>query len=87
LPELENETGTTGNYGLLDQIAALKWVHENIAAFGGGPGAITAAGQSFGSGASYHILNSPLSKGQIKGVIAESGIKDPYDPEHGGIRQ
>ncbi|KGO43116.1 Carboxylesterase, type B [Penicillium expansum] len=80
LPELENETGTTGNYGLLDQIAALKWVHENIAAFGGDPEAITAAGQSFGSGASYHILNSPLSKGLIKGVIAESGLKDPYDP-------
>ncbi|KAJ5813667.1 uncharacterized protein N7503_000417 [Penicillium pulvis] len=80
LSELEKETGATGNYGLLDSIAALKWVHENIAAFGGDPDAITAAGQSFGAGVSYHILNSHLTKGLIKGVIAESGIKDPYDP-------
>ncbi|KAJ5657491.1 uncharacterized protein N7484_001140 [Penicillium longicatenatum] len=80
LSELEEETGVTGNYILLDSIAALKWVHENIAAFGGDPDAITAAGQSFGAGMSYHLLNSHLSKGLIKGAIAESGIKDPYDP-------
>ncbi|PYH89048.1 carboxylesterase [Aspergillus ellipticus CBS 707.79] len=85
LHELAEETGATGNYGLLDQIQALKWVHENIAAFGGDAEAITVAGQSFGSGASYHIVNSPLSKGLIKGAIAESGLKDPYDPDMWGF--
>ncbi|OOF91965.1 hypothetical protein ASPCADRAFT_56460 [Aspergillus carbonarius ITEM 5010] len=84
LHQLANETGATGNYGLLDQIQALKWVHENIAAFGGDPDLITVAGQSFGSGAAYHIVNSPLTKGLIKGAIAESGLKDPYDPDMWG---
>ena len=59
LHELAEETGATGNYGLLDQIEALKWVYENIAAFGGDPESITVAGQSFGSGAVYHMVNSP----------------------------
>ncbi|RAK89654.1 carboxylesterase [Aspergillus costaricaensis CBS 115574] len=81
LHELAEETGATGNYGLLDQIEALKWVYENIAAFGGEPESITVAGQSFGSGAAYHLVNSPRTKGMIKGAIAESGLKDPYDPD------
>lgn len=81
LHELAEETGATGNYGILDQIEALKWVSENIAAFGGDPESITVAGQSFGSGAVYHLVNSPRTKGMIKGAIAESGLKDPYDPD------
>ncbi|KAI1324459.1 alpha/beta-hydrolase [Xylariaceae sp. FL0255] len=82
LPELYEESGnlTTGNYGFLDQVAALKWVHENIAAFGGDPEHITAVGQSAGSAEVYHFVNSPLAKGLIVGAIAESGIRDPRDP-------
>lgn len=85
LPELsaENARNISGNYGLLDQIEVLKWIKENIAAFGGNPDRVTTVGQSFGSGAVLHQINSPLGKGLIVGVIAESGIKDPYDPEMG----
>lgn len=87
LPELADESGinATGNYGLLDQIEVTKWVHKNIASFGGDPDSIVVGGQSFGSGAAYHIVNSPLAKGLIKGAIAESGIKDPYDPDLWGF--
>jgi len=66
---------------MLDQFAALNWVRANIAAFGGDPDHITAIGQSAGSAAVYHIVNSPLTKGLIVGAIAESGIRNPYDPE------
>ncbi|KAH6884887.1 carboxylesterase [Thelonectria olida] len=82
LPELWEESGnvTTGNYGMLDQVAALKWVHANIADFGGDPDRITTVGQSAGSAVVYHTVNSPLAKGLIVGAIAESGIQDPRDP-------
>ncbi|OJJ42463.1 hypothetical protein ASPZODRAFT_76809 [Penicilliopsis zonata CBS 506.65] len=82
LPALaaEDAKNVSGNYGLLDQIRLVHWVRDNIAAFGGDPDRITVSGQSFGAGATYHTVNSPLTKGLIKGAIAESGIKDPYDP-------
>ncbi|KAF7932824.1 uncharacterized protein EAE98_004123 [Botrytis deweyae] len=86
-PELSAEmykatgSNSSGNWGQLDQIHALKWVHANIAAFGGDPDHITVMGQSAGSAAVYHFVNSPLSKGLIVGAIAESGTRDPYDPE------
>lgn len=75
LPELNEESprNVSGNYGLLDQIEILKWIKANIAAFGGNPDHVTIIGQSFGSGASLHALNSPLAKGLIAGAIAESG--------------
>ena len=74
-PELSTEApyGASGNYGLLDQNAALKWVHQNITAFGGDPKKITIAGESAGSIGVSQQMASPLSKDLIAGAIGESG--------------
>ena len=77
----ESPNGTTGDYGLLDQIMALKWVHENIGAFGGDPDNITIAGESAGSSSVNALCVSPLTEGLFVRAIAESsGIaaKKPY---------
>ncbi|ESZ90968.1 hypothetical protein SBOR_8647 [Sclerotinia borealis F-4128] len=81
--EMYETTGSnsSGNWGQLDQFHALKWVHANIAAFSGNPDHITVMGQSAGSAAVYHFVNSPLTKGLIVGAIAESGTRDSYNPE------
>ena len=69
----ESPHGVSGNYGILDQIAALKWIHENIAAFGGDPENITILGQSAGAGSVKTLVTSPLTGDLIKKAIIQSG--------------
>ena len=68
----ENEQGISGNYGILDQIAALQWVHRNIAAFGGDPERITILGQSAGSMSVQTLVSTDLTGNLIKGAILQS---------------
>ena len=72
-PELTAEQGQSGNYGTMDQIAALQWVHDNIAAFGGDPDNITVFGQSAGAMSVKTLLISPLSKDLLAKAIIQSG--------------
>ena len=69
----ESDMRVSGNYGLLDQIAALQWVQRNIAAFGGDPGRITIFGQSSGAISVSALVVSPLAKGLFQRAIGESG--------------
>lgn len=73
LPGLAAESGTTGNYGVLDQQAALRWVRRNIAAFGGDPGNVTLYGQSAGGNAVCANLVSPTAAGLFHKAISMSG--------------
>ena len=75
LPQLSAESAraSSGNYGVLDLIAALQWVHSNIAQFGGDPAAVTIAGQSAGAVAVNDLMACPAAKGLFVRAIAESG--------------
>lgn len=79
---LLKEDGTTGNYGLLDQIMALQWVKRNIEAFGGDPDNITLAGESAGAVCVDALCVSPLAKGLFRRAILESSTLASAEPPH-----
>lgn len=81
-PALTKEAGSSGNYAMLDLIAALQWVKRNIAAFGGDPQRVTIAGESAGAMACSAMMCSPLAKGLFCGVIGQSGglLATPAEP-------
>ena len=74
-PELSKESphGVSGNYGVLDQIAALQWVKANIGAFGGDPAKVTVFGQSAGGISVTALMRSPLAKGLFARAIGMAG--------------
>ena len=74
-PELDAQAGHSGDYALMDVIAALKWIHANIAAFGGDPAKVTVMGQSAGAAAIVALLHSPLASGLFRGAIIDSGVR------------
>ena len=72
-PALTEEAGTSGNYGLLDQAAALAWVRDNIAAFGGDPENVTVFGESAGAQSITELMALPAAQGLFHKVILQSG--------------
>lgn len=73
LPQLKEEAGFTGNYGLYDQMTAIKWVKDNISAFGGDPDNMTIMGQSAGAASVQLLSCSPMTKGLFNKAIMSSG--------------
>lgn len=81
VPELETSGGTAANRGLLDQMQALRWVHQNIAAFGGDPANITICGQSAGGGSVLALLADPGSRKLVRRAILQSASAGFLTPE------
>ncbi|XP_063053755.1 carboxylesterase 5A-like [Engraulis encrasicolus] len=75
-----DEQNPEGNWGFLDQLAALKWVQENIESFGGDPNSVTIAGQSVGGESASFLVLSPLSKGLFHRVILQSAVATVSGP-------
>ncbi len=73
----------SGNYGTLDQIAALEWLRDNVAAFGGDPGNITVFGESAGGRDAFALLSSPRARGLFQRAIVQSGGTETIAPAHG----
>ncbi len=75
----ESPHGASGNYGLLDMVAALEWVRDNIATFGGDPGRVTIFGESAGGGAVMSVMLMPQAEGLFHGAIAQSNWINGWD--------
>lgn len=80
-PAIDREGHPFGNYGIMDMQAALKWVKQNIASFGGDPDNVTVGGQSAGAGAAAALVISPATHGLIQRAIFQSGGYTPFTPK------
>jgi para-nitrobenzyl esterase len=78
----ESENGVSGNYGILDHVAALEWVRDNIAGFGGDPSNVTIFGESAGGASVYALLATPRAKGLFHRAIAQSTWITPTNVTH-----